>query len=144
MSTVFFLFLLHLSVGLLATLPLVPDRAGAKFFKFCSAAAVFMTTAGLWLVYRRFGIEAGPAALGDYRVTFGAAAASLLFAILYNRAQHFGWRAARRPLLGASLAAGVAAMVSASPSPERALVVAAALTSAVLLGAAFAAMILGH
>ena len=144
MSTVFFLFLLHLSVGLLATLPLVPDRAGAKFFKFCSAAAVLMTTAGLWLLYRRFGIENGPAVLGDYRVTFGAATASLLFAVLYNRAQHFAWRAARLPLLGASLAAGVASMVSASPSPERALVLAAALTSAVLLGAAFSAMVLGH
>jgi hypothetical protein len=143
-STVFFLFLLHLSVGLLATLPLVPDRAGAKFFKFCSAAAVLMTTAGLWLLYRRFGIDGGPAALGDYRVTFAAAAASLLFAILYNRAQHFAWRAARLPLLGASLAAGLASMASASPSPERAVVLGAALTSAILLGAAFSAMVLGH
>jgi hypothetical protein len=143
-STVFFLFLLHLSVGLLATLPLVPDRAGARFFKFCSAAAVFMTTAGLWLLYRRFGVEDGPPALGDYRVTFGAAAASLLLAILYNRAQHFAWRAARLPLLGAALAAGVASMVAASPPPERALVLGAALTSAVLLGAAFSAMVLGH
>ena len=144
MSTVFFLFLLHLSVGLLATLPLVPDRAGAKFFKFCSAAAVFMTTAGLWLLYRRFGIEDGPAVLGDYRVTFGGAAASLLLAVLYNRAQHFGWRAARLPLLGASLAAGVVSMVSAAPPPERALVLAAAVTSTVLLGATFSAMVLGH
>ena len=113
MSSVFFLFLLHLALGLLAMLPFVPDRAGTKFFKFCSAAAVFMTTAGLWLLYRRFGVEGGPAVLGDYRVTFGAAAPSLLFAILYNRAQHFAWRAARTPLLGASLAAGVASMVSA-------------------------------
>jgi hypothetical protein len=62
LSTVFFLFLLHLSVGLLATLPLVPERAGAKYFKFCSAAAVFMITAGLWLLYRRFGVADGPPA----------------------------------------------------------------------------------
>jgi hypothetical protein len=143
-STVFFLFLLHLSVGLLATLPLVPDRAGAKFFKFCSAAAVFMTTAGLWLLYRRFGIDGAPAAFDVYRVTFGAAAASLLFAILYNRAQHFAWRAARLPLLVASLGAGMASMVAASPPPERALVLAAGVTSAILLGAAFSAMVLGH
>ena len=144
MSAVFFLFLLHLSVGLLATLPLVPERAGPKFFKFCSAAAVLMTTAGLGLLYRRFGLDAGPAALGNYRLTFGAAAASLLFAVLYNRAQHFAWRAARRPLLATALAAGIAAMVSASPSPERALILSVALTSAVLLGAAFSAMVLGH
>lgn len=144
MSTVFFLFLLHLSVGLLATLPLVPERAGAKYFKFCSAAAVFMTTAGLWLLYRRFGVAGGPPSLGDYRVTFAAAAASLIFAVLYNRAQHFGWRRARLPFLGASLAAGVASMVFASPAPDRAVVLAAALTSAILLGAAFGAMVLGH
>ncbi len=144
MSTVFFLFLLHLSVGLLATLPLVPERAGAKYFKFNSAAAVFMTTAGLWLLYRRFGVEGGPQSLGTYTVTIGAAAASLLFAVLYNRAQHFGWRGARLPLLGASLAAGAVAMIAASPSPDRALVLGAAFTSAVLLGAAFAAMVLGH
>ena len=144
MSTVFFLFLLHLSVGLLATLFLIPDRAGAKFFKFCSASAVFMTTAGLWLLYRRFGIDGGPAVLGDYRLTVGAAAASLLFAVLYNRAQHFAWRGARLPLLAASLTAGIVSMVSASPQPARALVLAAAVTSAVLLGAAFSAMVLGH
>ena len=36
MTTVFFLFLLHAALGLLATLPLVPDRAGTRFFKLCS------------------------------------------------------------------------------------------------------------
>ena len=144
MSTVFFLFLLHLSVGLLATLPLVPDRAGAKFFKFCSAAAVLMTTAGLWLLYRRFGLHGAPPALGEYRLTFGAAAASLVLAVLYNRAQHFAWRAARRPLLAGALAAGLVSMIAAAPSPGRALILGAAVTSAVLLGAAFSAMVLGH
>jgi hypothetical protein len=56
MSTVFFLFLLHLSLGVLATLPFVPEKAGRSFFKFSSAAAVFMSTAALWLVYRRYGL----------------------------------------------------------------------------------------
>lgn len=144
MSTVFFLFLLYLSVGLLATLPLVPDRAGAKFFKFCSAAAVLMTTAGLWLLYRRFGLHGAPPALGAYRLTFGAAAASLALAVLYNRAQHFDWRAARQPLLAGALGAGLVSMVAAAPAPGRALVLGAAVTSAVLLGAAFSAMVLGH
>src|SRR5262249_34377818 len=32
LTTVFFFFLLHLSLGLLATLPFVPDRAGASYF----------------------------------------------------------------------------------------------------------------
>ena len=114
----------------------MPDRAGAKFFKFCSAAAAFMTTAGLWLLYRRFGIEGGPAVLGDYRVTFGAAAASLLLAILYNRAQHFAWRAARAARSWAPRWPPAWPRWSPRPPPpERALVlVATALTSALLLG----------
>ena len=143
MSTVFFLFLLFTSVGMMATLPLVPERAGAKYFKFISASAAFMTTAGLWLLYRRFGAESGHPTLGDYRVTFGVTVAALVLTILYNRAQHFGW-GARTPLLAATLAAGVAAIVSASPAAGRGLLLSAALTSAVLLGATAAAMILGH
>jgi hypothetical protein len=143
-STVFFLFLLHLSVGMLATLPLVPARAGAKYFKFISAAAAFLTTAGLWLLYRRFGIDGGHPTLGAYRATLGAAAASLLFTIVYNRAQHFAWRRAQGPLLAGALAAGVAAMVAASTASGRTLLLSAAVTSAALLGAAAAAMVLGH
>jgi hypothetical protein len=143
-STVFFLFLLHASIGLLATLPLVPARAGAKYFKFVSAAAAFMTTAGLWLVYRRFGLDDGHPALGAYPVTFAAASAALLFAILYNRAEHFGWRGARSTLLGAAVAAGVVAMAAAAPAPGRALLMSTAVTSTLLLGATAAAMILGH
>ena len=144
MTTVFFLFLLYTSVGMMATLPLVPERAGAKYFKFISASAAFMTTAGLWLLYRRFGAEAGHPTLGAYRVTLGVTAAALVLTVLYNRAQHFGWRGARTPLLAATLAAGTAAIVSASPAAGRGLLLPAALTSAVLLGATAAAMILGH
>ena len=144
MSTVFFLFLLHLSVGMLATLPLVPARAGAKYFKFISASAAFMTTAGLWLLYRRFGVDDGHPSLGAYRVTLAAAAASLLLTVVYNRAQHFGWRRAQGPLLAGALLAGVAAMVAASTAPGRTLLLSAAVTSAVLSGAAASAMILGH
>jgi len=43
MTSVFFLFLLHLGLGLLAMMPFVPERAGTKFFKFCSAAAAFLS-----------------------------------------------------------------------------------------------------
>ncbi len=59
-STVFFLFLLHLSLGLVIALALVPDRAGEKFFKLCSAIAVFLTSTGLGLLYRRFGLDRRP------------------------------------------------------------------------------------
>jgi protein NrfD len=134
-SAVFFLFLLHLSLGLMATLALVPDRAGSRFFKFCSGAAAFMTAAGLWLAYRRN-------SPGDGWL-LAAAAAFLLVTILYNRAWHFGW-SARRRLLPAALASGAAAVLLAPGPGSRALLALTDLSSALLLGAAAAAMILGH
>jgi hypothetical protein len=143
-STVFFLFLLHLSLGLVAALALVPDRAGERFFKLCSAIAVFLTTTGLGLLYRRYGLAGGPNAPGQATAYLPMMAAALAFALLtvvYNRAWHFDWTRARRGLLGAAILAGLAATVIGSPGP---LFTAADLTSALLLGAATGAMILGH
>jgi len=142
MSTVFFLFLLHLSLGLLAALPLVPARAGARFFKFCSGSSAVMTALGLALLARRHGPAAAAAAVGEG--TIAAAAAFLLLTVLYNRAEHFGWRRPRGALLGGAVAAGVAAVVLGAPAERSGMVAAADLTSALLLGAAAAAMILGH
>jgi len=142
MSTVFFLFFLHLSLGLLATLPLVPEKAGRSYFKFCSAAAAFMCTAALWLLYRRHGLGTLSAPGGArYRLVLGLVGACLLACVLYNRARHFGWRRAYTPLLAAALAAGAGAIVAGA---AYALVVAADVTSVVLLGAAASAMVLGH
>jgi hypothetical protein len=145
-TTVFFLFLVHLSLGLLAMLPFVSARAGARFFKFCSATAAFMTTAAVWLLWRRFGLVGGPGAPGGplYRPMLAAVTVSLAGAVLYNRAQHFGWRRWAQPLLWAALAAGLAGTLLAAPAGPRWLVAAADLTSILLLGAAAAAMILGH
>jgi protein NrfD len=134
-SSVFFLFLAHSSLGLLATLPLIPDKAGARFFKFCSATAAFMTTAGLWLLQRRHGLDARPEILA-----FGA---FLLLTVVYNRAWHFGWTRLQRPLLAAALLAGTVGVLAGAPAP-RALVAATDLTSVLLLGATASAMILGH
>jgi hypothetical protein len=58
-TVVFFLFLFHLGLGVLATLPFIPDRASRSFFKFSSAAAAFTMAAGLGLLLRRYGL-AGP------------------------------------------------------------------------------------
>ncbi|HET9314310.1 MAG TPA: hypothetical protein VFQ51_01930 [Vicinamibacteria bacterium] len=135
MTFVFFLFLLHASLGLLAALALVPDRAGAKFFKFCAASAAFMTTAGWWLLWRRGG--SSPALLWS-------TGAFLALTVVYNRARHFDWRQAVAPLLWAALATGTAAVVAAEGAGPRGLLVATDLTSALLLGAAAGAMILGH
>jgi hypothetical protein len=134
-TAVFFLFLLHASLGLMAVLPAVPDRAGAKFFKFCAASAAFMTTAGWWLLWRKGG--AGAALLA----TTGA---FLALTVVYNRARHFGWTRALQPLLWAALAAGTAAVLAADTAGPRVLLAATDLTSALLLGAAAGAMVLGH
>jgi len=146
MTGVFFLFLFHLSLGLLATLPFVPDRAGVKYFKFCTASAAFLTTAGLGLAARRFGWAGGAAAPGGlrYPLLLAGAGAFLLWTVLYNRAWHFDWRRARAPLLSLALATGVACVLIAAPERGAWLVCATDLTSALLLGAAAAAMILGH
>jgi hypothetical protein len=143
MSAVFFLFLLHLSLGLLLALLLVPRRAGPSFFKLCSALAAFMMAAGLWLVYRRFGAAGGPGAPGGdlFAAVLGSAVASLALAVLLNRAWHFGWTRLQAPLLPGAAAAGIAALLLASPGPVFA---ASDLSSTLLLGAATAAMILGH
>ena len=145
MSAVFFLFLLHASLGLMATLPFVPERAGARYFKFCSAAAAFMTTSALWLLVRRHGFSGAPQApAGEHYPALVAAASAFLAAVvLYNRARHFGWTRALTPLLASALVTGVAAVVAGASAP-RVLVAATDLSSALLLGAAAAAMILGH
>jgi len=147
MTSVFFLFLLHLALGLLAMLPFVPDRAGAKFFKFCSGAAAFLMAAAAWMLYRRFGLEGpGPALPGGahYPSMLAATAASLFLTVLYNRAQHFAARRLAAPLLAGALLAGLAAVLLGTPAQPRLLATAADLTSILLLGAAASAMILGH
>lgn len=141
MTTVFFLFLLHLSVGLLAALLVVPARAGVRFFKLCSAAAAFMMTAALWLLYRRFGAQGGAATPEAALLRSTGAGVALVLVVLYNRAWHFGWRRARGPLLLGALTAGLGSALAGSPGP---LFVAADLTSALLLGATASAMVLGH
>jgi protein NrfD len=145
-TTVFFLFLVHLSLGVLAMLPFVPEGAGARFFKFCSASAAFMTTAALWLLYRRYGLEGGAVAPGgtSYRAVLAATAAALVLTVLYNRAVHFGWRRAGQATLALALAAGVATVLAAAAPGPRALLALTDLSSILLLGAAASAMVLGH
>jgi protein NrfD len=142
-STVFFLYLVHLSLGLVAALALVPERAGVRFFKLCSAIAVFLTSTALGLLYRRFGLVGGQGAPGgeSYAPMILATLAFGLLAVVYNRAWHFDWSRPRRGILLATILAGLTATVVGSPGS---LFTLADLTSALLLGAASAAMILGH
>jgi hypothetical protein len=145
-TVVFFLFLTHLGLGLLAMIPFVPDRAGRNYFKFSSASAAFSMAAGLGLLLRRFGTAGGPGAPGGdaYRALLLAAAVSLAAVIVYNRAWHFSWTRLRSILLAIALAAGVAEVGLCAPPPDRTVVVLTDLSSILLLGAATAAMVLGH
>jgi hypothetical protein len=145
-TLVFFLFLTHLGLGLLAMLPFVPERAGRSYFKFCSASAAFTMSAGLGLLLRRYGLAGGadaPAG-GAYRALLVAGAVGLVGAVVYNRAWHFSWRAIRPLLLAVSLAAGIATVVLSASPEEPLLSVLADLSSILLLGAATSAMVLGH
>jgi hypothetical protein len=141
MIAVFFLFLLHLSVGLVLTLEVVPEKAGVRFLKLCSAAASLLTTGGLWLLYRRYGPEGPAPALPLYRPLLLAASVFLISTILYNRAQHFGRTRASHFCLAVATASGLTAVAVAARGP---LELSADITSTLLLGAASAAMVLGH
>jgi len=146
MTSVFFLLLTHLALGLLAMLPFVPARAGVKFFKFTSGCAAFMTTAALGLLYRRFHLGGGGAAPGGalYPVLLLTVVAFLILTVAYNRAQHLEWTALAARLLAAAIVTGLIALVLAPGSERTPLVVATDLASVLLLGAATSAMILGH
>jgi hypothetical protein len=146
MTTVFFLFFLHLALGLMLALAFVTERAGERFFKFCAAASAFMAACALYLLLRRFGSEGGAGAPGgaNYPLLLGAGVVSAVGMVLYNRAWHFGWRRLLRPSLLLTLLAGALVIVLSAPATQRSLITASALTSVLLLGAAAAAMILGH
>jgi hypothetical protein len=140
-TAVFFLFLVHLSVGLLAALGLVPARAGERFFKLCAASAAFMTTAALGLLWRRYGDTAPAALFPRYELLLGATLACLAATIVLNRAWHFGWKRARDLFLAVATVAGAVALAAAA---RRGVELMADGTSALLLGAATGAMVLGH
>jgi hypothetical protein len=146
MTTVFFLFFLHLALGLMLALAFVTERAGERFFKFCAAAAAFMAACALYLLLRRYGTAGAPGAPGGaaYPALLAAGLVSAFGMVLYNRAWHFGWRRLERPSLALTLLAGAAVVGLSTPAAQRFLITASSLTSILLLGAATAAMILGH
>jgi hypothetical protein len=105
-----------------------------------------MTAAGLALASRRWGLAGGSGAPGGaaYSSLLAATSAFLALAVLYNRAWHFGAERWIRLLLPAAIGAGAAMLWLGAPPEARALVLASDATSALLLGAAAGAMVLGH
>ena len=143
MTLVYFLFLVHLAVGVLATLPFTMEKAGRSYFKFSSASAAVMMAIGVAFLVRRFGWNGAIPGI-DYRALLVATVVALVATSLYNRAHHFEWRALKAPSLAVALGAGAWALWAGAPSTARALIAAVDLSSVLLLGSAAAAMTLGH
>jgi len=145
LSTVLFLFLAHLGVGIAITLAFVAREAGVKFFRFnAGLAAILLAIA---IAFRPAGDEArlssqaalialaiGEAALVLYWATVGRALASIRPALV---AVGIGGGATAIVVQALAIAADRAL-------PMQVLTVASFLSSTLLLGGACTAMILGH
>jgi hypothetical protein len=146
LSAILFLFLSHLSIGIVWTLGLVSREAGVKFFRFNAGLALILLVAGLML--RPAGTPA------DALMTRVALAALLVMAALLFVYWVIVGRALSRwrPWLARGAgAAGLAAVwaqggeaAAGAGQVWQTLTAASFATSAALLGGACTAMILGH
>ena len=152
LSTVLFLFLAHLGVGIAFTLALVSRQAGVKFFRFNAGLAAILI--GVALAFRPSAADMLPTIVDASpirRVALAALLASDAAIVIYWATVGRALSSARPALLGVAIGAGSLAVVL------QALVVVAGralslqlltavsfLSSAALLGGACTAMILGH
>jgi hypothetical protein len=150
LSTVLFLFLAHLGVGIVFTLVFVSKDAGVKFFRFNAGLAAILVAIALAFRYGAFGSVSAYPSRTDWLAALAldcAEAATVLYWATIGRTL-----AKIRPaVVAVAVAGGLAAVVlqalsvSADRSPAvQALTVASFLTSAAMLGGACTAMILGH
>ena len=143
---VLFLFLAHLGIGIIFTLAFVSREAGVKFFRFnAGLAAVLIAVA---LAFRPSG--------GADTTTLGTAALITLLAaegatLVYWATVGRGLAFLRPALVAVGVGGGAVTLVLQAldvstgwPLPMTALTIASFLSSAVLLGGACTAMILGH
>lgn len=146
LSSVLFLFLSHLAIGIAFTLLLVRQTAGVKFFRFNAGLGVVLMLVAL--AFRPAGLTMG----GDVR---GVSAAALMAAtaalVVYWATVGRALAAVRPALLWAAAICGAAALVGdalaaapVGPLLAAPLTIASFFTSAALLGGASTAMILGH
>jgi len=148
LSTVLFLFLAHLGVGIAFTLVFVARNAGVKFFRFNAGLAAILVAIALAFRYLATGADRAPLLDRSATLALDAAEAILVF---YWATVGRAFTKMRAAILGAAATAGLAAVVlqALAASFDRsaavqALTVASFLTSAVMLGVACTAMILGH
>jgi hypothetical protein len=146
LSAVLFLFLVHLGIGVVFTLPLVGRTAGVKFFRFNAGLAAILIAAGF--AFRPEPADSG-SDFGRAVATFGLAVTEVALVVYWAI---IGRTLAKlRPfLVGAMVAGGILTLVAqgvdmaaVSRSPL-VLTVVSFFTSACILGGACTAMILGH
>jgi protein NrfD len=157
LSTVLFLFLAHLGVGIAFTLLFVDREAGVKFFRFNGGLAAVLL--GIALAFRYQAVRMPPidVSSGIGAVSIGVSLSDVVL-LLSAAITLFYWATigrvftrARVAILAAAAIVGLAAIAlqgleisSGSSSPVVALTVLSFLTSALMLGGACTAMILGH
>jgi hypothetical protein len=150
LSSVLFLFLAHLGVGIAFTLVFVSREAGVKFFRFNAGLATILIAIALAFRYGALGSVPADQSQADRLAVLaldGAEAALVLYWATVGRAL-----ARIRPaLVTVAVTSGVVATVLQAvgvsadrPLAVQALTVASFLTSAAMLGSACTAMILGH
>jgi len=145
LSTVLFLFLAHLGVGIVATLSFVSREAGVKFFRFNVGLAAILIAIGL--AFRPAPQVASTADTIAIVALWLSEAAIVVYWATVGR-----MLASIRPaLMAVAIGAGLIAIVVQAVAlvgdrglPSQALTIASFLSSAALLGGACTAMILGH
>jgi protein NrfD len=142
LSTVLFLFLTHLGIGIVLTLVFVSRQAGVKFFRFNAGLAAILLVIAL-----AFRVTGGP----GYTAGDVALIASTIAIVVYWATVGRMLAAIRPTIVLFAVGAGLTALVLQSLTisagralPMQALTIASFLSSAALLGGACTAMILGH
>ncbi|MGE4056779.1 MAG: hypothetical protein AB7F99_18465, partial [Vicinamibacterales bacterium] len=141
---ILFLFLTHLGLGIVFTLPLVSRDAGVKFFRFNAGMAAILNAIGY--VFLPDDYTGGTAQIGLVALAVSEAATIVYWATVGRTL------ASIRPLIvGIACVGGVIAIVAqalaasaAWGSVTQTLTVLSFLSSAAFLGGACTAMVLGH
>lgn len=145
LSSVLFLFLAHLGVGIAFTLVVVSREAGVKFFRFnAGLAAILLAVA---LAFRPVGKDIAAATPFALAMLAICEAAIILYWATVGRM----WASIRPALTWLAVVAGALAILAQALAiaagrslPMQVLTAASFLSSAALLGGACTAMILGH
>jgi len=149
LSTVLYLFLSHLGVGIAATLVLVSRGAGVKFFRFNAGLAAILIAVGIVVHQQGTSPADVDASLGDSGLLALEIAEAAI--VIYWATVGRALARVRPAIVAVAVGAGIVSIVLQAlgvsahrAMPVQALTVASFLTSAALLGGACTAMILGH